>query len=395
MKDITKYQGVIPAFYACYDAEGNISTEGVKALTRHLIAKGVKGVYVGGSSGECIYQHVDERKAVLEAVMSEAKGKLTVIAHVGCNNTADSVELARHAESVGVDAIASIPPIYFHLPEYAIAKYWNAMSAAAPHTDFVIYNIPQLAGVALTLPLLKKMLQNPNVGIGYANTIFYVVVGTVLSIFFSCLGAYTLSRPKLMFKKLFTLLVVFTMYFSGGLIPGYLNIRQLGLLNSRAVLLICGAVSTYNLIVARTFFANTIPWELHEAAFLDGCTDFGILRRIVLPLSSPIIVVLILYYGVTHWNSYFNALIYLTSREKYPLQVFLREILTLGQFVSDQLMNADNLSPDAMQELIKQADTANMIKYAVIIVSTVPMMVIYPWVQKYFAKGIMIGSVKG
>lgn len=142
MKDITKYQGVIPAFYACYDAEGNISTEGVRALTRHLIAKGVKGVYVGGSSGECIYQHVDERKAVLEAVMSEAKGKLTVIAHVGCNNTADSVELARHAESVGVDAIASIPPIYFHLPEYAIAKYWNEMSAAAPNTEFVIYNIP-------------------------------------------------------------------------------------------------------------------------------------------------------------------------------------------------------------------------------------------------------------
>ena len=163
MKDITKYQGVIPAFYACYDAEGNISTEGVKALTRHLIAKGVKGVYVGGSSGECIYQHVDERKAVLEAVMSEAKGKLTVIAHVGCNNTADSVELARHAESVGVDAIASIPPIYFHLPEYAIAKYWNAMSAAAPNTEFVIYNIPQLAGTGLTMSLLKEMLKNPNV----------------------------------------------------------------------------------------------------------------------------------------------------------------------------------------------------------------------------------------
>ena len=134
MKDIKKYQGVIPAFYACYDAEGNISVEGVKALTRHLIAKGVKGVYVGGSSGECIYQHVEERKTVLEAVMSEAKGKLTVIAHVGCNNTADSMELARHAESVGVDAIASIPPIYFHLPEYAIAKYWNDMSAAAPNT---------------------------------------------------------------------------------------------------------------------------------------------------------------------------------------------------------------------------------------------------------------------
>ncbi len=159
----TKYQGVIPAFYACYDAEGNISTEGVKALTRHLIAKDVKGVYVGGSSGECIYQHVDERKAVLEAVMSEAKGKLTVIAHVGCNNTADSVELARHAKSVGVDAIASIPPIYFHLPEYAIARYWNDMSAAAPNTEFVIYNIPQLAGTGLTMSLLREMLKNPNV----------------------------------------------------------------------------------------------------------------------------------------------------------------------------------------------------------------------------------------
>ena len=163
MKDIKKYQGVIPAFYACYDAEGNISVEGVKALTRHLIAKGVKGVYVGGSSGECIYQHVDERKTVLEAVMSEAKGKLTVSAHVGCNNTADSMELARHAESVGVDAIASIPPIYFHLPEYAIAKYWNDMSAAAPNTEFVIYNIPQLAGTALTMSLLNEMLKNPNV----------------------------------------------------------------------------------------------------------------------------------------------------------------------------------------------------------------------------------------
>ena len=163
MKDINKYRGVIPAFYACYDKEGAVSVEGVKALTRHLIAKGVKGVYVGGSSGECIYQSVAERKAVLEAVMSEAKGKLTVIAHVACNNTADSVELAAHAESCGVDAIAAIPPIYFHLPNHAIAAYWNAMSAAAPHTEFVIYNIPQLAGTAMTMPLLAEMLKNPNV----------------------------------------------------------------------------------------------------------------------------------------------------------------------------------------------------------------------------------------
>ena len=169
MKDCTKYQGVIPAFYACYNQDGTISVEGVKALTRHLIDKGVKGLYVGGSSGECIYQHPDERKAVLEAVMSEARGKITVIAHVACNNTADSVELAAHAEKCGVDAIAAIPPIYFHLPEYAIAQYWNDISAAAPNTDFIIYNIPQLAGVALTMPLLRTMLKNPRV-IGVKNS---------------------------------------------------------------------------------------------------------------------------------------------------------------------------------------------------------------------------------
>lgn len=163
MKDISKYQGIIPAFYACYDDEGNISVERTKELTRYFIKKGVKGVYVCGSSGECIYQSKEERKQTLEAVMSEAKGKLTVIAHVACNNTADSMELAAHAESLGVDAIASIPPIYFKLPEHAIAQYWNDISSAAPNTDFVIYNIPQLAGVALTMPLFREMRKNPRV----------------------------------------------------------------------------------------------------------------------------------------------------------------------------------------------------------------------------------------
>jgi len=169
MTDITKYQGIIPAFYACYDAQGKIDPEAVRALTRYFIGKGVKGLYVGGSSGECIYQSKEERKLVLENVMAEAKGRLTVIAHIACNNTADSQELAAHAESLGVDAIASIPPIYFKLPPYAIAKYWNDMSAAAPNTDFIIYNIPQLAGVALSVPLLKEMLKNPKV-IGVKNS---------------------------------------------------------------------------------------------------------------------------------------------------------------------------------------------------------------------------------
>ena len=169
MTDIKKYEGIIPAFYACYNAEGKISPEAVRNLTRWFVEKGVKGLYVGGSSGECIYQSVAERKLVLENVMAEAKGKLTVIAHVACNNTADSQELAAHAESLGVDAIAAIPPIYFKLPPYAIAKYWNDMSAAAPNTDFIIYNIPQLAGVSLTVPLLKEMLKNPRV-IGVKNS---------------------------------------------------------------------------------------------------------------------------------------------------------------------------------------------------------------------------------
>ena len=169
MTDMKKYEGIIPAFYACYDAEGKINTTAVRELTRWFIDQGVQGLYVGGSSGECIYQGKEERKIVLENVMAEAKGKITVIAHIACNNTADSQELAAHAESLGVDAIASIPPIYFKLPPYAIAKYWNDMSAAAPNTDFIIYNIPQLAGVSLTVPLLKEMLKNPRV-IGVKNS---------------------------------------------------------------------------------------------------------------------------------------------------------------------------------------------------------------------------------
>ena len=158
-----KYRGIIPAFYACYDEDGNISEERTELLARHLIDKGVDGLYVCGSSGECIYQDKEERKRTLEAVMRVARGCIRIIAHVACNNTRDSQELAAHAESLGVDAIASIPPIYFHLPDHAIARYWNDISSAAPDTDFVIYNIPQLAGVALNPALLEEMRKNPRV----------------------------------------------------------------------------------------------------------------------------------------------------------------------------------------------------------------------------------------
>ena len=169
MRDLKKYEGVIPAFYACYDDQGEINPERVRALVEYFLEKGVQGLYVNGSSGECIYQSVADRKLILEEVMAVAKGKLTIIAHVACNNTKDSMELARHAESLGVDAIAAIPPIYFRLPEYSVAQYWNDISAAAPQTDFVIYNIPQLAGVALTPSLYTEMLKNERV-IGVKNS---------------------------------------------------------------------------------------------------------------------------------------------------------------------------------------------------------------------------------
>lgn len=161
--DLQKFHGIFPAFYACYDERGEVSADGTRRLAAHYVKKGVHGLYVGGSSGECIYLSVEERKKTLEAVMETVGGKCTVIAHVACNNTRDSMALADHAQALGVDAVAAIPPIYFRLPEDEIAAYWSDISSAAPQTPFIIYNIPQLAGVSLTMPLFEKMLKNPMV----------------------------------------------------------------------------------------------------------------------------------------------------------------------------------------------------------------------------------------
>ena len=226
----------------------------------------------------------------------------------------------------------------------------------------------------------RTMLQNPNVGIGYAHTIFYVVVGTVLSIFFSCLGAYTLSRPKLMFKKLFTLLMVFTIYFSGGMIPKFLVVKGVGLYNTRMAVILPGVISTWNMIVMRTSF-RAIPQSLEESARLDGAGDFTILFRIIVPCAKATIAVMVLYYAVAQWNGWFDAMIYLQDRSKFPLQLFLREILLIN------INNANNAAADVLY-----LDT--LVKYAMIIISTVPILCIYPFVQKYFMKGVMMGSIK-
>ena len=225
------------------------------------------------------------------------------------------------------------------------------------------------------------VLKNVKIVKGFLNSVFYLIAGTSLQVAMTMLAAYPLSRTEFYGRQVINALFVFTMYFSGGLVPSYLLLKNLHLLNTRA------AVIVPNVIIARTYLQTTIPDELFEAAELDGCSIIGFFFKIVLPLSAPIIAVLVLYYGVGNWNSYFNAMIYLKSQELYPLQLVLREILTLGKV--DMTMVTDM---EALQRL--QGLTA-LLKYSVIVVASLPMMLIYPFVQKYFVKGVMIGSLKG
>ena len=269
------------------------------------------------------------------------------------------------------------------------------ISASISSPDAVASGRMILWPVDITWKGYQYILQYGDIWTGYANTLFYTLVGTSINLIVTLPCAYGLSRRDVPFRGLVMTLFLITMYISGGLIPGYINLSEMHMINTRWVLLLPGAVSTYNPIVARTFFANTIPWELHEAAFLDGCSNIRLFLKIVLPLSAPIVVVMTLYYGVAHWNSYFNAMMYLSDRSKYPLQVFLREILTKGQFAAEAIKSGAAFSEEEMIAMMKETETANLIKYCVIIVSTVPMMILYPFLQRFFAKGVMIGAVKG
>lgn len=269
------------------------------------------------------------------------------------------------------------------------------ISASISSPDAVASGRMILWPVDITWKGYQYILQYGDIWTGYANTLFYTLVGTSINLIVTLPCAYGLSRRDVPFRGLVMTLFLITMYISGGLIPGYINLSEMHMINTRWVLLLPGAVSTYNLIVARTFFSNTIPWELHEAAFLDGCSNIRLFLKIVLPLSAPIVVVMTLYYGVAHWNSYFSAMIYLSDRSKYPLQVFLREILTKGQFAAEAIQSGASFTEEEMIAMMKETETANLIKYCVIIVSTVPMMILYPFLQRFFTKGVMIGAVKG
>lgn len=229
------------------------------------------------------------------------------------------------------------------------------------------------------------VLTDQRIGIGYFNTMIYTLGGTALGLCTSLLAGYSLSRKDLPGRNIVMAFMVFTMYFSGGLIPTYLVVKSLGLLNQRLIVIILGSVSVYNIILIRTFFSSTIPSDLHEAAEIDGCGNIRFFFSIVLPLSKAIVAVIGLYLAVGYWNSYFNALIYLTDRAKHPLQIFLREIL-LTQTNNDI---ADGEMASDYKKMVA------VIKYAVIVISTLPIMCLYPFLQRYFVQGIMIGSVKG
>lgn len=233
----------------------------------------------------------------------------------------------------------------------------------------------------------RRIFQDSRIFTGYYNAVLYTVASTIIGTVTTVMAGYSLSRTDLPGRRWLTLLYIFTMYFSGGLIPTYLAVKNVGLLGSPWSVILMGSFSAYNIIISRTFFMCNIPSELLEAASIDGCPNGKFFFSIVMPLSKSIVAVIALYYAVAQWNNYFNAMIYLNKQEQYPLQLVLREIL-----LSSQSVQAEVSDVDAMQEMQRIAAT---IKYGVIIVASLPMLIIYPFIQKHFVKGILIGSVKG
>ncbi|MDR9856508.1 carbohydrate ABC transporter permease [Paenibacillus sp. VCA1] len=266
------------------------------------------------------------------------------------------------------------------------------ISASISNPKFVGSGEMWLWPKGITFDGYKRVFENSSIWIGYGNTILYTVVGTAINLIVTLPAAYALSRKDFVGRNFFMGMFMVTMFFGGGLVPTYLLVKQLGMINSMWAIVIPSAASIWNIIVSRTFFQSSIPKELQEAAQIDGCTNMRLFVKIILPLSMPIIAVMALFYGVGNWNSYFSALIYLNDSAKYPLQLVLRQILVLQEMAAQGGGAIDASTAAAMNS---KAEIAALVKYAVIIVATLPVIVIYPFLQRYFVQGVMIGSVKG
>lgn len=275
--------------------------------------------------------------------------------------------------------IISLYPLYFSM----IASVSDPLATAMGKV--VLYPI------GFTLKAYKFVFENKVVWTGYRNSLIYMFAGTTFDLLLSIPAAYALSKKELPQKKLITWFYLITMYFSGGMIPTYIVIKNLHLVNSPVVLIILGAVSMYNVVVARTYFTTTIPESLYEAAYVDGASELKSFFKIALPLSGPIIAVIGLYYAVGHWNGFFNALLYLSKEEYFPLQLILRNILLLNQ----NLSMGDLLDDEELQLVVERQRTAEAMKYALIFISSAPVIVGYCFAQKYFISGLMTGAVKG
>ena len=265
------------------------------------------------------------------------------------------------------------------------------LSASISDPNMVNSGRMLLYPMGFTLAGYNRVFANPGIWIGYRNTIFYTVFGTLLNLAVTMPCAYALAKKSLPGRKFFNFLFLFTMFFSGGLIPLYMLVKDLHLLDTIWAVLLPTAASIWNIIITRTFLETTIPDGLEEAAEIDGCSTFMKFFRIILPLSAPIIAVMALFYGVGHWNSYFNEMIFLSDRDKFPLQVFLRELIIITQIDT----NSQTITAAEAQSFAEQQRLAGIIKYSIMVVSTLPIICVYPFLQRFFVKGVMVGSIKG
>lgn len=261
------------------------------------------------------------------------------------------------------------------------------VSASFSDPQAVIRGDVLLLPVNPTLRGYKAVFQNAKIVTGFLNSIFYLVVGTILNLIMTMLCAYPLSRKEFKARGWISLFFVFTMYFSGGMVPTYILVNKLGLLNTRWAMIIPSAMSTYNMIICRTYIVNSIPDELYEASQMDGCTPFKYMLRVIVPLSKPILAVLTLYYGVSRWNDYFTAMLYLYKEDLQPLTIIMKQILIMSQVDMTKVTDASAVS--------KLQGMSELLKYSTMVVATLPVLMLYPLIQKHLVKGVMIGAVKG